>query len=62
VSAIAPRTKCFALKSKPIRQGGSHPLGTPKSKRLKVQDVTRVFWPRGTRRWWSDKTWGSRGG
>jgi hypothetical protein len=30
MSAIAPRTNCSALKSKPIRQGGSRPLGTPK--------------------------------
>jgi hypothetical protein len=29
---------------------------------LKVQDVTRVFWPRGTLRWCSDRTWGPRGG
>jgi hypothetical protein len=41
VSAIAPRTNCFALKSKPIRQGGSRPLGTQRGKGLKVQDVTR---------------------
>src|SRR5437868_15506958 len=62
VSAIAPWTNCFALKSKPIRQGARAPLEPKRGKGLKVQDVTRVFWPRGTLRWCSERTWGDCGG
>jgi len=38
------------------------PLEPKRGKGLKVQDVTRVFWPRGTLRWCSERTWGGCGG
>jgi hypothetical protein len=43
-------------------KGARAPLEPQRGKGLKVQDVTRVFWPRGTLRWCCDKTWGDRGG
>src|ERR1700677_734930 len=32
-------------------KGARAPLEPPRGKGLKVQDETRMFWPRGTRRW-----------
>jgi hypothetical protein len=43
-------------------KGARAPLEPKRGKGLKVQDITRVFWPRGTLRRCSDKTWGDRGG